>query len=80
MTTGCNLWTPKIEPHPDAPIYISQQFGGFVKGAVYDKDRNALVPTGWFWLGKYKGWTLHKFNWQKRIEAQAKNEVKSPEE
>jgi hypothetical protein len=73
--TGCNglsqkLFTPKIEPHPDAPILVTDTFGGFVKGAVYDKERNAMVPCGWFWIGRYDGWTLHKFDWDKRIAAE----------
>jgi hypothetical protein len=29
-----------------------------------------MVPCGWFWIGRYDGWTLHKFDWQKRIEAE----------
>ena len=71
ILTGCNLskmFTPKVLPHPDAPILITDNFGGFVKGAVYDKNRNALIPCGWFWIGNYTGWTLHKFDWNKRID------------
>ena len=69
--SGCtSFFTPKIEPHPDAPIFITNTFAGFVKGAVYDKDRNAMIPCGWFWVGRYDGWTLHKFDWEKRIEGQ----------
>ena len=68
---GCsNMFSPKIEPHPDAPILITNSFGGFVEGAVYDQERNAMVPCGWFWIGKYEGWTLHKFDWNKRIDAE----------
>jgi len=71
LLTGCSgIFTPRIEPHPDAPILMTDTFGGFVKGAVYDKDRNAMVPCGWFWVGRYDGWTLHKFDWNRRIEAE----------
>ena len=69
--TGCsNIFKPSIEPHPDAPILITDTFGGFIKGAVYDRERNAMIPCGWFWIGKYDGWTLHKFDWNKRIDAE----------
>ena len=72
---GCsNMFSPKIEPHPDAPILITNSFGGFVEGAVYDQERNAMVPCGWFWIGKYEGWTLHKFDWNKRIDAENSKE------
>jgi hypothetical protein len=30
-----------------------------------------MLPCGWFWLGKYEGWTLHKFDWNKRIDAES---------
>jgi len=39
-----------------------------VQGAVYDKERNEMIPCGWFWSGRYSGWTLHKFDWNTRIE------------
>jgi hypothetical protein len=69
-SSGCSgIFTPTIEPHPDAPIWITNTFAGFVKGAVYDKERNVMVPCGWFWIGRFDGYTLHKFNWQKRIDA-----------
>ena len=76
LLTGCSgIFTAKIEPHPDAPILVTDTFGGFVKGAVYNKDRNEMVPAGWFWLGRYDGWTLHKFDWSARIEVgQAKRQ------
>ncbi len=72
--TGCSgirgVFAPRIEPHPDAPILITDTFGGFVEGAVYDKDRNAMVPCGWHWIGRYDGWTLHRFDWNERIDTQ----------
>ena len=69
--SGCSgMFTPKIESHPDAPILITDTCGGCVKGAVYDKERNAMIPAGWFWIGRYDGWTLHKFDWNSRIEAE----------
>ena len=69
ILTGCSgIFKPTIEPHPDAPILITNTCGGFVEGAVYDKDRNAMIPAGWFWIGRYDGWTLHKFDWNSRIE------------
>ena len=71
ILTGCSgMLKPKIEPHPDAPILITNTCGGFVKGAVYDKERNAMIPAGWFWIGRYDGWTLHKFDWNSRIETE----------
>jgi hypothetical protein len=71
LLTGCSsLFAPRIEPHPDAPILVTDTFGGFVKGAVYDKERNEMLPCGWFWIGRYDGWTLHKFDWNQRIEAE----------
>ena len=80
--TGCSgMFKARIEPHPDAPILITDTCGGFVKGAVYDKERNAMVSAGWFWIGRYDGWTLHKFDWNSRIEAekQTKTEVNEEE-
>lgn len=72
ILSGCsNLFTPKIAPHPDAPILITRTVGNFVQGAVYDKERNAMIPAGWFWLGRYDGWTLHKFDWNQRIDAES---------
>ena len=69
--TGCSgMFKARIEPHPDAPILITNTCGGFVKGAVYDKERNAMIPAGWFWIGRYDGWTLHKFDWNSRIETE----------
>lgn len=65
---------PKISPHPDAPVYVDKTFGGFVHGSVYDKDRQELVPCGWFWIGNYDGWTLYKADWskvQERMKAKA---------
>ena len=74
LLAGCSgIFTARIEPHPDAPILVTDTFGGFVKGAVYDRERNAMVPAGWFWLGRYDGWTLHKFDWQERIDAETAN-------
>jgi len=70
LTGSSNMFAPKIEPHPDALILMTDTFGGFVKGAVYDKERNEMVPAGWFWIGRYDGWTLHKFDWNQRIEAE----------
>ena len=71
LLTGCsNMFAPRIEPHPDAPILVTDTFGGFVKGAVYDRERNEMLPCGWFWIGRYDGWTLHKFDWNQRIEAE----------
>ncbi|MBT3278748.1 MAG: hypothetical protein HN909_02675 [Phycisphaerales bacterium] len=61
------MFRPTITPHPDAPILITNTIGPFLKAAVYDTSRNALVPAGWFYLSKYDGWTLHKFDWEKRI-------------
>ena len=79
-SSGCSrIFTPTIEPHPDAPIWITNTCAGFVKGAVYDKERNAMIPCGWFWVGRYDGYTLHKFDWQKRIDA-GENSVAPPEE
>jgi len=68
---GCGNWfAPRIEPHPDAPLLLTKSFAGFGQVAVYDKERNAMLPAGWVWLGRYDGWTLHKFNWQDRIDAE----------
>ena len=69
--TGCGhpMWKPHMEPYPDAPILITNTFGGRVQGAIYDADQNQLVPCGWFNLSDYDGWTLHKFDWSKRIES-----------
>lgn len=78
---GCSgMSKPRIEPHPDSPILITDTFGGLVKGAVYDKERNAMIPAGWFWIGRYDGWTLHKFDWNSRIEAENENKKISEEE
>ncbi|MBT3277756.1 MAG: hypothetical protein HN370_00070 [Phycisphaerales bacterium] len=69
--SGCSgLFRPEVTPHPDAPILIVKTFAGFARGAVYDKERNAMIPCGWFYLGRYDGWSLHKFDWEKQIERQ----------
>jgi hypothetical protein len=74
--SGCgNIFKAKIEPHPDSPILITRTCGGFVKGAVYDRERNAMIPAGWFWIGRYDGWTLHKFDWNSRIEKEKQTKV-----
>jgi len=67
---GCGAKGVIVQPHPDAPLYISESWAGYVHAAVYDKERNALVDCGWLPLNEYKGWTLHKFNWQERIAIQ----------
>jgi hypothetical protein len=73
--TGCSgLSKTEITPHPDAPILITDTFGGFVKGAVYDKEQNAMIPVGWFPISRYNGWTLHKFDWNTRIEMEKDKE------
>lgn len=77
LPIGCSgIFAPRIEPHPDAPLLVTKTFGGFVQVAVYDKDRNAMVPAGWAWIGRYDGWTLHKFKWADRIDTEtAKREA-----
>jgi len=72
LTTGCSrLFAPRIEPHPDAPLLVTRTFAGFAETAVYDKERNEMLPAGWAWMGRYDGWTLHKFDWNTRIDAEA---------
>lgn len=80
---GCGspseMFTPKISPHPDAPVYIEKTFVGWAKGSVWDKGRNELVPCGWFWLDHFKGWTFYKADWskvQERMQAAATQPAK----
>lgn len=72
LVSGCSgLLAPKILPHPDAPIVVVKTFGGLYQAAVYDLDSNSLIPVGWYWMRDYRGWTLHKYDWDKHIRTQS---------
>ena len=69
LAVGCGDLTI---PHPDAPLFVVDTFGSYVKVAAYDKEEKLLVDCGWTDIKKYQSWTLVKFNWQDRIDADNK--------
>ncbi len=66
LLSGC-LWskTPLIK-HPDAPMLVQEVRGTKVLVAVYDSEENGMVQYGWVRVPK--GWTLHKYDWERFIE------------
>jgi hypothetical protein len=58
--------------HPDSHGLITDTFFSWVRVAVYDTQKQELVDAGWQPVSAYKSWTLGKFNWQKRQDANKK--------
>lgn len=64
---GCHGLKPvELVATPDAPMLIREVSGDKVKVALYDRANTKLVDFGWVHVPV--GWTLHKFDWEKRIE------------
>ena len=72
MCTGC-LPKPNIVKHPDSPMLIEEVRGSAAKVSVYDSANKRLIQYGWVELKELKGWTLHKYDWEKFIKRK-KNE------
>lgn len=78
VLSGCN-WFGGFRPaevikHPDAPVLIAEVKNGYIRAYVYDKAKNELTDYGWMQLNdsNAKGWTLLKYDWEKKIAARDK--------
>jgi hypothetical protein len=65
--SGCGMFTPTIQPHPDATRVVTGSFLGWVETAVYDVESNTLIPCGWESISDFNGWSMMKFDWEAHI-------------
>jgi hypothetical protein len=71
------MFTPEYVASSDKSRILTDVFLCWGDMAVYDKDTNTLIPLGWEYLGKYKGRTLNKFDWQAYISLQKQLRAKN---
>lgn len=70
VASGClgGLRRSEILKHPDAPMYIAEARGRYVRVFVYVKADAKLVEYGWIRIADVEGWTLTKYDWEARAE------------
>ena len=74
LLCGCwgGLAKQPVIKHPDSSVQIIEVNGDAVKVAVYSKTKNKMIVYGWIDLEKLKGWTITKYDWEKKIKERSK--------
>lgn len=72
---GCALFSPDpVIRHPDGPALITDTAGGRVRLAAWDRQTGRLRDVGWGDISEFRGWTLHKFDWEEYLTDMGKKE------